>query len=114
MTAPKHKIPSNWPLCAALAAAKGISNAPGTRIRVIWSLLAGYLLLPPLAEFDLPLVPDMDKFAIPSICAFAFALFYLKDPVPMWPRLWSARVLMLGFVLSHGIKINQDSAIAGV
>ena len=65
---------------------------------VIWSLLAGYLLLPPLTEFDLPLVPDMDKFAIPSICAFVLAWFYLKDPVPLWPRVWTARVLMFGFL----------------
>lgn len=66
---------------------------------VIWSLLAGYLLLPPLAEFDLPLVPDMDKFSIPNICAFALAIFLLKEPVALWPRLWGARLLMLGFVL---------------
>ena len=28
---------------------------------LIWSLLGGYLLLPPIAEFNLPLVPSMDK-----------------------------------------------------
>lgn len=66
---------------------------------VIWSLLAGYLFLPPLAEFDLPLVPDMDKFSIPNICAFALAIFMLKEPIALWPRMWVARILMLGFVL---------------
>ncbi len=66
---------------------------------VIWSILAGYLVLPPIAEFDLPLIPDMDKFAIASVMAFAFAVFYLKDRVPLWPRYWPARLLMLGFVL---------------
>ena len=76
---------------------------------VIWSLLAGYLLLPPIAEFDLPLVPDMDKFAIPSICAFVLALFYLKDPVPLWPRMWSARLLMLGFVLGAIPTVLQNA-----
>lgn len=76
---------------------------------IIWSMLAGYLVLPPIAEFDLPLVPDMDKFAIPSICAFALALFYLKDPVPLWPRLWSARLLMLGFVLGAIPTVLQNA-----
>lgn len=76
---------------------------------IIWSLLAGYLVLPPIAEFDLPLVPDMDKFAIPSICAFALAVFYLKDPVPLWPRLWSARLLMLGFVLGAIPTVLQNA-----
>ncbi|MFK7939704.1 MAG: hypothetical protein AB8B82_10010 [Roseovarius sp.] len=76
---------------------------------IIWSLLAGYLVLPPIAEFDLPLVPDMDKFAIPSICAFALALFYLKDPIPLWPRLWSARLLMLGFVLGAIPTVLQNA-----
>jgi hypothetical protein len=66
---------------------------------VIWSILGGYMFLPPLAEFDLPLVPDMDKFAIASLSAFALAIFYLKDRVPLWPRFWPARLLMLGFVL---------------
>ena len=97
-----------WPIvCLALFRTTTPQRA------VIWSLLAGYLLLPPLAEFDLPLVPDMDKFAIPSICAFAFALFYLKDPVPLWPRLWPARILMLGFVLGAipTVLINAEPLI---
>lgn len=83
-----------WPVVCV-----GLFRACVPQRAVIWSLLAGYLLLPPLAEFDLPLVPDLDKFAIPSITVFLLALFMLKEPVALWPRLWSARILMLGFVL---------------
>ncbi|QGX99511.1 hypothetical protein EI983_15035 [Roseovarius faecimaris] len=83
-----------WPLVCVL-----LFRRLSPQRAVIWSLLAGYLLLPPLAEFDLPLVPDMDKFSIPNICAFALALFLLRERIALWPRMWTARVLMLGFVL---------------
>ncbi|AHD01683.1 membrane protein [Leisingera methylohalidivorans] len=65
---------------------------------ILWCLIAGYLLLPPLAEFDLPLVPDMDKFAIPSVMAFLLCLLLLRRPVPLLPRHPAARVLTLFFV----------------
>ncbi len=95
---------SAWPIvCVAMFRTMSPQRA------IIWSLLAGYLVLPPVAEFDLPLVPDMDKFAIPSICAFALALFYLKDPVPLWPRMWSARLLVLGFVLGAIPTVLQNA-----
>lgn len=83
-----------WPLVCI-----GLFRGLSPQRAVIWSILGGYLVLPPIAEFDLPLVPDMDKFAIASLSAFALAVFYLKDPVPLWPRYWPARLLLLGFVL---------------
>ncbi len=66
---------------------------------IIWSVLAGYLLLPPVAEFDLPLVPDMNKVSIPNISAFVLVLFYLKRPMSFWPGTWAMRILLVGFVL---------------
>lgn len=65
---------------------------------ILWCIIAGYLLLPPVAEFDLPLVPDMDKFAIPSIMAFGLCTFMLRRPVPLLPRHPAALVLVLLFV----------------
>ncbi|MFW8595360.1 hypothetical protein [Cribrihabitans neustonicus] len=65
---------------------------------LLWTIIAGYLLLPPLAEFDLPLVPDMDKFAIPSVMAFLLCIFMVRKPVPLWPRHPAVRVLMLLFI----------------
>lgn len=83
-----------WPLvCLRL-----FKTLPPRRA-VIWSILGGYLLLPPIAEFDLPLVPDLDKFAISSLCAFGFAVFMVGDRVPLWPRVWAGRILMLCLVL---------------
>jgi len=67
---------------------------------ILWSILAGYLILPPLAEFDLPLVPDMDKFTIPSVAAFLVCVLVMKRPVSLWPRHPVVRLLVAGFVLS--------------
>ncbi|OED50626.1 hypothetical protein AB838_01575 [Rhodobacteraceae bacterium (ex Bugula neritina AB1)] len=65
---------------------------------ILWCIIAGYLLLPPLAEFDLPLVPDMDKFAIPSVMAFLLCTCVLRKPVPLLPRHPTAKLLTLLFV----------------
>jgi len=97
-----------WPLVCL-----GLFRALLPQRAVIWSILGGYLVLPPLVEFDLPLVPDMDKFAIASLTAFALAVFYLKERVPLWPRYWPARLLMLGFVLGAipTVLTNSDPLI---
>lgn len=65
---------------------------------ILWCLIGGYLLLPPLAEFDLPLVPDMDKFSIPSVMAFFLCIALLRKPVPLLPKPLLARGLMLVFI----------------
>ncbi len=67
---------------------------------LIWTLLAGYLLLPPIATFNLPVVPDMDKYSIPSLAALALAVFVRRDRVSVVPEGWLGRVLMGLFVLS--------------
>lgn len=47
---------------------------------LIWSLLAGYLLLPPLVAIDLPLFPGINKSMIPALSA-GFMLFLRRDEV---------------------------------
>lgn len=82
-----------WPLASLIL----FRRLPLERA-ILWCIIAGYLLLPPLAEFDLPLVPDMDKFAIPSVMAFVLCAFLLHKPVPLLPRHPAVRVLVLLFV----------------
>lgn len=65
---------------------------------VIWSLLGGYLLLPPRAAFDFPLVPDFDKTSIPSLCALLFCLTVARRRMAIWPDSRAPRVLMVLFV----------------
>ncbi|MBE1282082.1 MAG: hypothetical protein GJ676_02105 [Rhodobacteraceae bacterium] len=66
---------------------------------IIWCILGGYLILPPVAEFDLPLIPDMDKHSIPAVTAFVLCVFMMKKPVPLWPSSRGAKALVLLFVL---------------
>lgn len=78
---------------------------------LIWALLAGYLLLPPVATFNLPVVPDMDKYSIPSLAALGMVLVVLRDRVAVLPDAWVGRVLIGMFVLSPFATVltNRDA-----
>lgn len=63
---------------------------------LIWSIFAGYLILPMLVEIDLPVFPGMNKHMIPAIAAAVMVYFITKDraadepePPPMggWVKL---------------------------
>lgn len=49
---------------------------------LIWSILAGYLLLPPLVEIDLPVFPGLSKATLPSLAAAVMVYLAARDPVP--------------------------------
>lgn len=80
---------------------------------ILWCILGGYMLLPPVAEFDLPLVPDMDKFTIPSIMAFVLCVGLLRKKVPLLPRHPLAKVLTLlfAFAVVPTVMTNGDPII---
>ncbi len=83
-----------WPLvCVVLFRRLPLERA------MIWCILGGYLALPPLANFDLPLVPAMDKFSIPNISAFAVCLVVMRRRISFWPHSGVARVLTALMVL---------------
>ena len=67
---------------------------------LIWAILGAYMLLPPIATFDLPAVPDFDKFSIANLCALVFTLFVLRERVPVLPQNWIGRGLIAMFVLT--------------
>lgn len=67
---------------------------------LIWAILGPYLLLPPVANFDFPLVPALDKTSIPNISAFVAVVFVLGQRVPIMGQSPVIKVLMVCFVLS--------------
>lgn len=77
---------------------------------LIWTLLAGYLLLPPIAAFNLPVVPDLDKFSIPSLAALGIVLFVLRDRLPILPDNRLGQLFILMFVVSPFATVltNRD------
>ncbi|MGQ0565323.1 MAG: hypothetical protein ACT4OK_09655 [Gemmobacter sp.] len=82
-----------WPVIA-LALYRRLPPAQA----LIWAILGAYMLLPPLAKFDLPAVPDFDKFSIANLCALAFTLFVLGARVQVMPANWIGRALVVLFV----------------
>lgn len=67
---------------------------------LIWTILGGYMLLPPVIAIDLPMIPDFDKYSIPNLAAAAAVVFLLKDRFSLWPESGLARGLILLYVLS--------------
>ncbi|GHG93603.1 membrane protein [Pseudodonghicola xiamenensis] len=66
---------------------------------LIWCILGGYLVLPPVANFDLPLIPPMDKNSIPSVMAFLLVVLMLHRKVPLLPETPAGKLLVLMFLL---------------
>jgi hypothetical protein len=65
---------------------------------LIWSLLGGYLLLPPVARFDPPLVPLLDKFSIPILTAFVLCWQLHGRGAVGLPKSKIARILILLYI----------------
>lgn len=82
---------------------------------LIWCILGGYLLLPQSAEFDLPLVPEMDKVSIPNISAFFICVFVLGKKISFWPKSKAAGILAVIFVFGSvpTVLTNSDPIIFG-
>lgn len=69
------------------------------RRALIWSILAAYLLLPPVAKFDLPVVPDLDKYTISNLMAAICVLAPGGKWKGWWPESLLGRVLIGLYVL---------------
>lgn len=67
---------------------------------LIWTILAGYLALPPLTSLNLPVIPDLDKVSIPNLMALFCAIFLLKDKISFLPNSFIGKLLILLYVLS--------------
>lgn len=69
------------------------------RKALIWTILAGYLLLPPVVAINLPVVPDLDKYTVANL----MAAVCLLAPGGKWggwlPQSRTARLLILLYIL---------------
>lgn len=84
-----------WP-----AAAYALFRALPFERALVWSILGAYLLLPPLVEFDYPLIPPLDKSSIPNIAAFVIVVFALGRGATILSGSLLTRALILLFVAS--------------
>lgn len=94
-----------WPfVCLVLFRTQSVERA------IVWSILGGYLLLPPLAEFNLPLVPAMDKVSIPNLSMLAILVFATAHKVRLLPqgRIATALVVLLVFSAIPTVMTNRE------
>jgi hypothetical protein len=77
---------------------------------IICTILGGYLLLPQVAAFDLPMMPALDKVAIPNLAALLGCVVILGKRVSLLPESRVARILMILFVASPLLTVltNRD------
>ncbi|MCX7559222.1 hypothetical protein OS190_06540 [Sulfitobacter sp. F26204] len=97
-----------WPIvCLVLFRTQKLERA------LVWSILGGYLFLPPLTEFNLPLVPAMDKVSIPNLSVLLIMLFAMTQKVRLWPESRLAQLLVAGLILSAvpTVLTNSDPII---
>lgn len=83
-----------WPLVAY-----GLFSRMRPERALIWTILGGYLLLPPLAEFNLPLIPAFDKVTIPNLVALLLCVYMLRQRVELLPESLFGRFLLILFVI---------------
>lgn len=82
---------------------------------LIWSILGGYLLLPPETAFDFPLVPPFDKSSIPNLSAFLIVTVVLRRKIPIFSGTPAIRLLLILFVASPVATtlLNTDPIYVG-
>lgn len=84
-----------WPVVAVV-----IFNRLGKTRGLIWTVLGGYMILPPVIAINLPMIPDFDKYSIPNLAAAAILFFGLKERFGLWPESRIVRALIVLYVLS--------------
>lgn len=83
---------------------------------LIWTLLGGYLVLPPVVRFDLPLVPPLDKATIPNLMAFLGCVLVLGRKVTFLPDSALGKLLLVLLVASPVATVltNTEPVVQGV
>ena len=97
-----------WPLVCLLL----LRRLPLERA-LIWCILGAYLLLPPKAEFDLPLIPPMDKTSIPNLSVLVILVLVLRMRPLLLPssRVAAALVVIYVFGVVFTVLTNGDPVI---
>ncbi len=112
MTAQALIMLLSWPVVVAILFGR-MARADAA----LWSILAGYLLLPPATSIDLPMIPPIDKSTIPAMAAFFFAITRGGDDTPTLPRPPFAMVALIALMLVVPLVTaitNPDTLIDGI
>jgi hypothetical protein len=99
-----------WPVVVLFIFA---NNTPARAL--VWSLLAGYLLLPANTEINFPGVPAFTKISITNLSALLGAAIFARSPVIRPPREWWLVALILLYIASPFLTVwgNREPLIIG-
>lgn len=67
---------------------------------LVWTIVGGYMALPPVAAFDLPVIPALDKYSVSALSALAGCLIHMRTPATILPRSPLLMVLLAAFLAS--------------
>ena len=67
---------------------------------LIWSVLGGYLAMPPLTAINFPIIPDLDKISIPNLMALYCAIYVAGDRISFLPEGKLGKLLIVLYTLS--------------
>lgn len=89
---------------------------------LLWTILGGYMVLPPVVAINFPMVPDFDKYAVANLAALVAVVFLLKDRFNFWPKNPLFQILMVLYVagpfmtvLTNAEPLNfQEKIIPGL
>ncbi|ABQ33249.1 hypothetical protein [Bradyrhizobium sp. BTAi1] len=99
-----------WPVVAiVLYATRPLVQA------TLWTMLGAQLLLPVGTFFKIPMIPQFDKFSIPSLCALAGCMLATNRAVRLWRSFGLVEGLMLVFLFSPVVTslLNSDPIYVG-
>ncbi|RCW85076.1 hypothetical protein [Paracoccus lutimaris] len=103
----------SWPVVVAV-----LFSRLDPQRALIWSILAGYLLLPPVVEIDLPVFPGLNKAMVPALAAAVMVYFVIRDRDAATPPPMGAFVsflLAVNFISPMATALtNPDPLIDGV
>ncbi|WP_156317385.1 hypothetical protein [Cypionkella psychrotolerans] len=82
---------------------------------LIWTVLGGYLIMPPLTVINFPIIPDLDKTTIPNLIAWYCALYVVRDKISFLPEGRMGKALILMYILSPFATVltNTDALYFG-
>ncbi|KGJ03793.1 hypothetical protein SAMN04487972_11623 [Paracoccus halophilus] len=105
----------SWPIVVAI-----LFSRQERAQALIWSILIGYLILPPLIEIDLPAFPGLNKHMVPALAAGFMVYFAARDraaPEERPPPMGGFVVLLLAMNFISPLMTaltNPDPLIDGI
>ena len=99
-----------WPVVAI-----GLFRAQPPGLATIWTIVAGQLLLAPGMTLKIPMVPQFDKDAVPTLCALVGCMISTKSLLRLWSRFGWTELLLCIFVVGPlaSSMLNDDPIVVG-